>query len=149
MLTLTVSNEHMCFKAGLEKRARSLVQILNRDLYGNHYYRFVHHSYFSYVMGMEYTKNGVNHLHMLVDMPIHFDLVHRVWNHMSGFAYIKPITDNKGAADYVCKYVVKGQELTFWKQADKVLPRPAFCPMWYLENLPGGHPHENILSHVR
>jgi len=145
MLTLTVDNDHMCFKDGFLKRVLTLIQIMNRDLYGNHYYRIVKHSYFSHVEGLEYTKNGVNHLHMLVDMPINFELVHRIWNHMSGFALIKPITDNKGAADYVCKYVVKGQDLNFWKQADKFLPCPKFVPIWYSNGLPDGHPHKNIL----
>jgi hypothetical protein len=150
MLTLTVSNEKMCFKDGLVKRARSLIQILNRDLYGDNYYRIVKHSYFSYAMGLEYTKNTVNHLHIVVDMPINFSLVHTLWNHMSGFAYIKPVPDRRGAADYICKYVVKGQELTFWKQEKKDLPCPKFVPIWYSNNLPDGHSHKDFfLSHVK
>jgi hypothetical protein len=145
MLTLTVDNDHWCSREGMEKRVRSLIQILNRELYGNHYVRMVGHSYFSYCCGFEYTKNGVVHAHMIVDSPLHFDLIHRVWNCMSGFAYIKPVTDKKGVSNYLCKYVIKEQDLILWKPKGN-LPRPAFCPLWYLEHLDLDHPHLKTLN---
>jgi hypothetical protein len=144
-LTLTVDNDHWCSRDGMEKRWRSLVQILNRDLYGNHYVRMVGHCYFPYVGGFEYTKNNVIHMHVVVGSPVNYPLIHRVWNHMSGFAWLKPVTDNKGVSNYICKYVVKQQDLIFWKPK-LLLPSPAFRPLWYLENLPDGHPHLKTLN---
>lgn len=132
-LTLTVANEHSCSRDTLYLRWRSLVQILNRDLYGNHYTRIVGHCYFSYVIGFEYMKSNAVHLHALVDKPINFDLVHRVWNKMSGFAYIKPVYDQQGAAFYLCKYVVKGSDLIPHKP--KKCPLPAFQPSWFADHL--------------
>lgn len=144
MITLTVSNEKNCSKEVILKRLNFLIQVLNRDLFGNNYVRKVGHCYFSYVVGVEYTKNGVVHLHLLVDMPINFELVHRIWNFVSGFAYIKPVTDKKGVSNYMCKYVAKEQDLII-RIRHEDLPRPKFLPFWYLENLSDGHPHKDIL----
>lgn len=132
-VTLTVANEHSCGRDTLYRRWRSLVQILNRDLYGNHYTRIVGHSYFSYVVGFEYMKSNAVHLHALIDKPIHFDLVHRVWNKISGFAFIEPVFDLQGAAFYICKYIVKGEDLIFHKP--KKSPLPSFQPSWFSDHL--------------
>lgn len=146
MITLTIANEHMCFEEGMDKRWRSLVQRLNVDLYGNNYVRRVGHSYFSYLEGVEYQTRLAVHLHVLVDQPVNFSLIHRLWNHMSGFAYIEPVVDVAGAVDYVCKYVVKGEDLKFFIQPLKVLPCPAFLPDWYRGHLEDGHPHRKALN---
>jgi len=132
-VTLTVSNAHSCSKDGLHRRWRSLVQILNRDLYGNHYTRIVGHCYFSYVIGFEFTKSGAVHLHALVDKPINFELVHRVWNKMSGFAYIEPVYDLPGIAGYMCKYIVKHGDLIFHRPVKS--PLPSFVPLWFSDHL--------------
>jgi len=132
-VTLTVSNAHNCSRDTLHRRWRSLVQILNRDLYGNNYTRIVGHSYFSYVIGFEYMRSGAVHLHALIDKPIHFDLVHRVWNKMSGFAYIEPVYDVAGISNYICKYIVKGMVLFFHKPRKS--PLPSFQPAWFADHL--------------
>jgi len=132
-VTLTVSNAHNCSRDGLHRRWRSLVQILNRDLYGNNYTRIVGHCYFSYVIGFEYMTSGAVHLHALIDKPIHFELVHRVWNKMSGFAYIEPVYDLQGIANYICKYIVKGGDLFFHKP--RKCPLPSFQPGWFADHL--------------
>jgi hypothetical protein len=134
MITLTVDNDHWCSRDGMWRRFRTLLQILNRDLYGGHYTRMVGHSYFSYLLGFEYTKNDMVHAHFIVDKPINFSLLHKVWNHMSGFAYIKPAPDVHGAVGYVIKYVAKGQDLEIYKPK-LFLPQPSFKPLWYSEHL--------------
>ena len=134
MLTLTVSNEHMCSREMFVKRCKSLIHVLNRDLFGNHYFRICGHSYFSHILGIEYTLAGAIHGHMLVDRPIHYDLVHRLWNSMSGYAYIKPVDDLSGAARYISKYVVKRQDLELMYKT-RNHKSPAFAPSWYSDNL--------------
>jgi hypothetical protein len=144
MITLTVDNDHQCERSTILKRWLFLNQVLNRDLYGKHYLRKVGHSYFNYIVGVEYTKIAVVHLHVAVDMPINFQLVHSIWNAISGFAYIKPVTDNVGVADYICKYILKQDDLVFGIRKEKFLKPPAFAPLWYIENLPDGHPHKQL-----
>lgn len=108
---------------------RFMVQVMNQDLYGNHYCRIVGHSYFSYVAGFEYQKRGALHMHVLVDQPIHFSLVHSIWNKCAGWAWIEPIKDLDRAVSYVSKYVVKDGELMVWKQ--RKFKRPSFEPFWF------------------
>ena len=134
MLTLTVDNDHQCARDTFIKRVRSLVQILNRDLFGSHYIRLVGHSYFSHVLGIEYTQSGVIHGHMLVDRPINFDLTHAVWNKLSGFVFIRQVEDVSGAARYVSKYVVKHEDLVLLYKSTSHRS-PAFVPGWYANNL--------------
>jgi hypothetical protein len=144
MLTMTIANEHMCYRDGLGKRWQTFVQILNRDLYGNNYTRRVGHSYFSYVQGVEYQTREVLHLHVLVDQPVNYQLMQKLWNHMSGFIWIKPVPDKRGAVEYISKYVIKGEDLRVYKQPLEVLPRPNFMPFWYHDNLLDGHPHKDF-----
>ena len=134
-LTLTVDNDHFCLRDGFIKRVRSLVQVLNKDLFGNHYIRIVGHSYFSHVLGIEYTKNGVIHGHMLVDRPLNFPLVHRFWNSISGFVWLKPVTDISGAARYISKYVSKGDDVELIYKATSHKSPHEPIPFWYSENL--------------
>jgi hypothetical protein len=131
-ITLTFDNDHQTYREGMEKRWRSLVQFLNRDLYGNHYVRMVGHSYFSYVAGFEYTTNNAIHMHAVIDKPYDFKALHRYWNHMSGFAQIQTTYDRRGAVDYLTKYVLKDNDLLFWKAGKP--KQPAFAPLWYLEH---------------
>jgi len=135
MITLTVSNKHPCTRDTFIKRVRTLVQILNRDLYGNHYIRMVGHSYFSHILGIEYMTSDVIHGHFLVDRPLNFQLVHDVWEKISGFAFISPVSDIAGVARYVCKYVVKYQDLELiYKSTSHKSPHSPI-PFWYSENL--------------
>jgi hypothetical protein len=130
MVTLTVAKEHWCSSDVFNNRWRTLVQILNNDLVGPRYVQKVGHSYFSYVKGNEYTVNEVVHAHILVDRPIHFSLLHKVWNAMSGFAYIKKIDNRCGAARYVSKYVTKNSDLDFYKSKYSYQPHP--LPIWWI-----------------
>lgn len=113
-----------------ENQFRFLIQVLNRDLYGNHYTRIVGHSYFSYVAGWEHQKRGALHIHALIDKPINFRLIHTVWNKMAGFAWIEPASDVEVAVGYLAKYVSKGGELSVWKPTR--VKEPAFKPLWYM-----------------
>ena len=131
-VTLTFDNDHQTHRDGMEKRWRSLVQFLNRDLYGKHYVRMVGHSYFSYVAGFEYTKNNAIHMHAVIDKPIAFSALHRYWNYMSGFAQIQTTHDREGAVGYLTKYVLKENDLLFWHCREE--KKPAFSPLWYLEH---------------
>ena len=133
--TLTVSNEHACSRDTFVKRVRTLVQILNRDLYGNHYIRIVGHSYFSHVLGIEYTKNGVIHGHMLVDKPTNFQLAHSVWEKMSGFVFIKAVYDAEKVSRYISKYVSKGEDLELIYKATSHKSPHEPIPFWYANNL--------------
>ncbi|HEY9758887.1 MAG TPA: hypothetical protein V6C97_27205 [Oculatellaceae cyanobacterium] len=108
-----------------------LVQVLNRDLYGNHYTRIVHHSYFSYCVGFEYQVRGALHMHVLVDQPLHLTLLHSVWQNVAGFAWVDPANDR--AVKYVSKYVTKGGDLAVWKQSN--FKMPAFVPLWFSSSL--------------
>lgn len=109
---------------------RFLVQVMNQELYGNHYTRIVGHSYFSYVVGFEYQKRGALHMHALVDRPIHFSLVHSIWKKVAGFAWIEPVEDVNRAVSYLSKYVAKDGDLLVWKQHKSKIP--SFQPLWYL-----------------
>ena len=113
-----------------ENQFRFLIQVLNRDLFGNHYTRIVGHSYFAYAAGWEHQKRGALHLHVLVDRRINYDLVHAVWGKMSGFAWIEPVVDLEPVVGYLSKYVSKGGELSLYKPAK--VKEPAFRPLWYM-----------------
>lgn len=129
-ITLTFKDE--VSRETVLKKFHSLVQILNRDLYGKHYTRIVGHSYFSYAVALESQRRGVLHVHMLVDKPIKFDLVHIVWNKIAGFAYIKPVK-NKDVIGYLLKYVTKGGDVDVYRCGE--WKDPAFLPMWLSEHL--------------
>ncbi len=109
---------------------RFLVQVMNQELYGNHYVRIVGHSYFSYVVGHEHQKRGALHLHALVDQRVHFSLIHSVWNKVAGYAWVEPVTDLARAVAYVSKYVVKDGDLIVWQQ--RRFKAPSFQPLWFL-----------------
>jgi hypothetical protein len=134
MITLTVDNEHHCTRDTFIKRVRWLVQRLNVDLYGNHYTRIYKHSYFSYVVGIELTSAGVIHAHMLVDRPVNYSLVHTLWNKVSGYVWIKSVTEVSGAARYISKYISKRQDLELMHKSMHH-KSPAFVPSWYADNL--------------
>jgi hypothetical protein len=112
-----------------EHQFRFLIQVLNRDLFGNNYTRIVHHCYFAYVAGWEHQKRGALHLHVLVDRPVHYSVIHAVWQKMAGFAWVEPVSDLDGIISYMAKYVTKGGDLTIYKPA--VVKQPKFQPYWF------------------
>jgi len=130
---LTLTFRDIVTRDQSEHLFRFLVQVLNQELYGNHYMRIVGHSYFSYVVGFEYQKRGALHLHAMVDKPIHFEFVHSIWNKVAGFAWIEPACDLDRLVPYISKYVVKDGDLWVWKQEH--FKMPAFVPMWFSQAL--------------
>lgn len=86
---------------------RRLVDRLNVDMGGSNYRDKWGHSYFGYVMGSEYTRAGVVHLHVIVDNWVSFRTVHRWWNLYNGYAWTRITDDLVSSLGYVLKYVVK------------------------------------------
>ena len=126
---ITLTSDKINTRDQFEHKFRYLVRILNRDLFGNNYTRIVGHSYFSYALGLEWQKRGAVHFHVLVDRVVHFDAIHRAWQSMAGWAYIKPVHDAEGVAGYISKYVAKGADLELYKAAK--VKEPSFKPEWY------------------
>ncbi len=108
---------------------RRLIRTLNQKSFGPRYTRIVHHSYFSYVLGLEYQRRDVVHFHALVDKPLNFDLIHRWWNRAAGFAWIDQIEHYDKAIHYVTKYVIKGGELSIYVARNERMPKP--LPLWW------------------
>jgi hypothetical protein len=91
---------------------RRLVQALNESaLHTKNYQRKVGHSYFGYVVGVEFHKSGVVHLHVVVDNWIDYALVHSWWNEHCGFAWTTElragVDDKKHGIRYALKYALK------------------------------------------
>jgi hypothetical protein len=108
-----------------------LVQVLNRDAFGKHYVRKVGHSYFSYILAMEYQQRGVIHFHMLGDKPINFDLLHRYWNCAAGFAWAEPVKSQSDVVGYCSKYVVKGGEVDIFESDTSKTPMLGNLPPYW------------------
>ena len=102
----------------------------NKHAFGKHYTRRVGHSYFSYVLGLEYQTRDVVHFHALIDKPIDFSFVHKTWGERCGFAWIDGNLKSKVATvNYVCKYCVKGGQIdTFVNKKNQV---PDVLPDWW------------------
>lgn len=111
---------------------RRLVQVMNSNLYGNHYTRLVGHSYFAYALAFEFTSRNMLHMHALVSSRTHWELVNRLWRHMAGIVKIVPVSDRLKVSRYVCKYVTKGGDVLLYKPAPN-LPEPAFKPAWFMQ----------------
>lgn len=86
---------------------RRLVQHLNTRMASGKYRDKWGHSYFGYVVGVEFHKSGVVHLHALVDNYIDYAEVHSWWGDRCGFAWIRKVKDRASDIRYVMKYVVK------------------------------------------
>jgi hypothetical protein len=114
---------------------RRLIQVLNRDAFGDHYTKKVGHSYFAYVRALEYQVRMSLHFHMLVDRPLNFDLVHRWWNAAAGFAWIDQTHDIESTCRYVSKYITKSdQQLKIYVPKENKVPHIAggFKPYWWI-----------------
>lgn len=105
----------------------------NKHAFGKHYTRKVGHSYFSYVLGLEYQTRDVVHFHALIDKPIDFSFVHKTWGERCGFAWIDGNIKSKAAAvQYVCKYCVKGGQIEAFVNKKNVIPDP--LPAWWIDD---------------
>jgi len=112
------------------------VKLLNRRVFGSHYTRIVHHSYFSYVLGIERQTRGVLHFHVLIDRPIDYSFIHKIWNDWAGYAWIEKIELEKyrDAVFYVSKYIIKGGELIpYFADPRTTLMVPTVAPIWWFE----------------
>lgn len=112
----------------ITKKMRSLIQILNRDLFGNNYTRIVGHSYFGYAYALEHQKRGALHVHWLVDRAIRFDLVHGIMKLWDAHCEGEKVEGLRQVA-YVSKYVTKGGDIELY--VPKVYKNPSFVPMWF------------------
>lgn len=109
---------------------RRLIQLLNTDLFGNHYTRIVGHCYFPYALAFEYQTRGTLHMHALVGRPTNWELANRLWRQMAGIIKIKPVEDVQGVSRYISKYVTKGGDVEMYRP--QIYKEPAFKPLWYL-----------------
>ena len=108
---------------------RSLVKVLNRKLFGNHYSRKVCHSYFSYCLGVEYQRRDVIHFHVLVDRPVDYQLIQSWWNAAAGFVWIDKIDQVAACVSYVTKYMTKDGEVFLYKSTSVLTPLKR--PIWW------------------
>lgn len=126
--TITFADFHSQFM--VEKRMKSLIQILNRDLFGKNYTHYVGHSYFSYAYALEYQSRGALHIHFLADKPLHYDLARYVCKKWDAFFHTKKVGEERASVEYISKYTSKGGEVVVYKSLCDRLPK--FLPMWYL-----------------
>lgn len=114
-----------------------LIQVLNRDAFGEQYVRNVGHSYFSYVLATEYQRREALHFHFLADRPLNFDLIHSWWGAACGFAWLEPVKDQAACVGYISKYITKvDQALRIYeskKQRTPLIKGPEgnFYPHWW------------------
>jgi len=126
-ITLTFRNP-IGYDPGLNK-FKSLIQILNRDVFGKRYSRIVGHSYFSYILCPEYQQRDVLHFHALVYRPVNYQLIHDVWNNWAGFAQTKRIRNSNAAIRYANKYAIKDDDIYVYKT--KRFYEPISYPKWW------------------
>lgn len=108
---------------------KRLVRYLNKDVFGKQYTKIVKHSYFSYALGIEYQRRGVIHFHALVDRPVNFDKIHKLWNDWAGFAWIGNIRNQFDCVRYIAKYNLKGGQNEVY--IAKKLYIPNKTPYWW------------------
>jgi len=84
-----------------------LVRELNSDFLGDRYVKIAGHSYFSYALGIHYQKRGVIHFHVLVDKPLNFKLIHKLWGNWCGFAKCERINNKSECVEYITSYILK------------------------------------------
>jgi len=109
---------------------RRLVQILNTDLWGNHYTRAIGHSYFGYALAHENNKRGLLHMHALVDDRTNWELANRIWRKIAGIIKIKPVASKEKVSKYLCKYITKEGSVSIYMPTKR--KQPSFVPLWYM-----------------
>jgi hypothetical protein len=140
-MTLTYDNRYSEMPAEWVRSTwKWLVHRLNKDVAGDDYKRKFKHSYFSYVMALEYQKRGALHIHALIENPneaIRYMRVHELWSPKFGgrfgFAWISHVPNPKlvglnalkaGSEDaalrYVLKYVLKDGSPLVWIKKKRV-----------------------------
>ena len=108
---LTLTSRDYVYHEVLWHRYGFLLRKVNKELFGNHWFR--RGEGLSWVMGIEPQLRGVLHIHAVWDQNrVPYDLIHSVWNRISGYAWVEPVTAACGVADYVSKYSVKGGMVT-------------------------------------
>lgn len=142
MVFVTLTFREDKFPEVAKKYFFRLVDCLNRDAFGKNYKRYIGHSYFSYVLVMEYQIREVVHFHFLADKPLNFQLLHTSWNEQAGFAFTDIIKDLDRAVRYLAKYIVKCGEPEFWKYTRNRIP--LVIPSWWKGN--GAEEVRNIES---
>ena len=123
MITLTVKDPFMKVESLINSYMR-LVRYVNKEVFGNNYTRIVHHSYFDYLVGVERQKRGAPHLHVLVDRPVPFDYIRKMWEKAWGIGWvgIDKVSEKIGAVEYLTKYVAKGGELILHTALENTAP---------------------------
>lgn len=111
---------------------KRLIARLNEDVFGKHYTRIVGHSYFSYVIGIEYQKRDVIHFHVLIERPVNYHLIHKLWNTWAGFGWSEIVKDRNKVVNYVSKYIVKGGEILPYLAKNQYMP--IMIPFWWNED---------------
>lgn len=115
---LTLTSKNSVYDEVLTHRFGYLIQCLNRGLFGNNFRR--HGQGLCYVQGVEPQLRGVLHLHAVLDEPrLPYDKIHEIWNRISGYAWVEPVTSNCGVAEYVSKYSVKGGRVSIYVPRQK------------------------------
>jgi hypothetical protein len=130
-ITLTFKNETALDTAN--KLFIRLISILNEECFGKHYTRLVKHSYFSYVQGIEYQKRDVIHFHVLIDRPVNFQRIHKLWNAWAGFVWTEIVMDQYKVTRYVSKYICKGGEINVYLADKRYMP--IVKPHWWKEDM--------------
>jgi hypothetical protein len=136
MLTLTFDDKKHQYDVSTTDAKnywRMLVRQLNVGVFGEHYTKHCHHSYFSYVIGLEYQKRGVVHFHVLVDNYVNYELIHRLWGNAHGFVWISPVTDRAVVVEYVCKYIMKQGDANLDIYVSKKRTVPIYKPDWWIK----------------
>lgn len=135
MITLTYGDKKCLYPISADcanKDYRDLVRKMNVGVFGPHYTKKCHHSYFGYALGTEYQKRDVIHFHFLVDNYVCFDLIHRYWGNKHGFAWTDIVDDRSKVVDYVTKYLLKaGGNIEIYIPHKKTVPM--FKPVWWQE----------------
>lgn len=124
---LTLTSKQFVYAEVLTHRYRFLVGKVNKAVFGNNWYR--HGEGISDVVGVEPQLRGVLHLHAVWDAPdVPYKLVHEIWNRISGYAWIEPVTAAAGVAHYVSKYSVKGGMVSTYLNGQKRALRFGLSP---------------------
>lgn len=108
------------------------LRAMNKHAFGKNYRNFVKHSYFSYVLAIEWTSLDVVHFHALIDRPIDYAYSNRLWNAFNGFMWIDKIGNVEDTCKYIVKYAVKGNELVKLFEREQVRT-PRVKPEWWIE----------------
>ena len=75
------------------------------------------------------SNRGVIHFHVLIDKPVPFQLIHKTWNDIAGFAWAERTENLADVVRYVTKYISKGGEIIpFMAKKDY---QPNLLPYWW------------------